>query len=128
MKEYSSPMMDIAYYAERSIQDEIERESKSDVSTILISYFVMFAYVAISLGNFNTEPNRILVSINIVYIINVNYKIKLTRTTNKPQGNRKTAVKLWIVMNLYRIIFGHTRTAPILIIFLAITLWSSRMW
>ncbi|KAB7495176.1 Niemann-Pick C1 protein [Armadillidium nasatum] len=61
LKEYSNPFMDIAYYAERSIQDEIERESKSDVSTILISYFVMFAYVAISLGNFNTELGRVLI-------------------------------------------------------------------
>jgi len=39
--------------AERSIEDEIARESRSDVTTILISYAVMFAYIAFSLGQFN---------------------------------------------------------------------------
>ncbi|KOB77248.1 Niemann-Pick C1 protein [Operophtera brumata] len=35
--------MDIAYTSERSIEDELDRESQSDVSTILVSYFIMFA-------------------------------------------------------------------------------------
>ncbi|CAG9564492.1 unnamed protein product [Danaus chrysippus] len=46
--------MDIAYTSERSIEDELDRESQSDVSTILVSYFIMFAYIAISLGRFTT--------------------------------------------------------------------------
>lgn len=46
--------MDIAYTSERSIEDELNRESKSDVYTILVSYFIMFAYIAISLGRFTT--------------------------------------------------------------------------
>ncbi|XP_049876283.1 NPC intracellular cholesterol transporter 1 isoform X1 [Pectinophora gossypiella] len=46
--------MDIAYTSERSIEDELERESQSDVSTIIVSYFIMFAYIAISLGRFTT--------------------------------------------------------------------------
>ncbi|XP_073961835.1 NPC intracellular cholesterol transporter 1-like isoform X2 [Choristoneura fumiferana] len=46
--------MDIAYTSERSIEDELLRESQSDVSTILVSYFIMFAYIAISLGRFTT--------------------------------------------------------------------------
>ncbi|XP_041982247.1 NPC intracellular cholesterol transporter 1 isoform X2 [Aricia agestis] len=48
------PYMDIAYTSERSIEDELEKTSKSDVYTILVSYFIMFAYVAISLGRYTT--------------------------------------------------------------------------
>lgn len=45
--------MDIAFRGERSIEDELDRESQSDVLTILISYLIMFAYIAISLGQVN---------------------------------------------------------------------------
>lgn len=54
MKNYTSELkpsfMDIAFTSERSIEDELDRESQSDVLTILISYIIMFAYIAISLG------------------------------------------------------------------------------
>lgn len=46
--------MDVAYRSERSIEDELDRESQSDVVTILISYLIMFAYIAVSLGQVNT--------------------------------------------------------------------------
>lgn len=46
-----SKYMDIAFTSERSIQDELYRESQSDVSTILVSYVIMFVYIAISLGH-----------------------------------------------------------------------------
>lgn len=42
--------MDVAFSSERSIQDEIERLSESEVSTIIISYLVMFIYITIALG------------------------------------------------------------------------------
>uniref|UniRef100_A0A1B6E9U7 SSD domain-containing protein n=1 Tax=Clastoptera arizonana TaxID=38151 RepID=A0A1B6E9U7_9HEMI len=42
--------MDVAFTSERSIEDELDRESKSDVITIIISYVIMFAYIALSLG------------------------------------------------------------------------------
>lgn len=42
--------MDIAYNSERSIEDEISRLSDSEVSTVVISYVVMFVYITISLG------------------------------------------------------------------------------
>ena len=51
----------VAVMAERSIDDEIERESAGDVSTIIISYTVMFVYVTLALGEFNSFE-RILVS------------------------------------------------------------------
>ncbi|XP_060525180.1 NPC intracellular cholesterol transporter 1 homolog 1b-like [Cylas formicarius] len=44
----------VAYSAERSIEDEIARSSKSEVLTVLISYLVMFVYIATSLGKIDT--------------------------------------------------------------------------
>ena len=54
--------MDVAYSSERSIEDELERTSHSDVGTILISYLIMFAYIAISLGQIRSF-SRLLVFI-----------------------------------------------------------------
>lgn len=42
--------MDVAYSSERSVEDELDRESHSDISTIAISYLVMFIYIVFSLG------------------------------------------------------------------------------
>ncbi|XP_059616891.1 NPC intracellular cholesterol transporter 1 isoform X3 [Phlebotomus argentipes] len=56
--------MNIAFTSERSIQDELKRESQSDVSTILVSYIIMFAYIAISLGHVE-EFSRILIDSKI---------------------------------------------------------------
>ena len=51
----------IAYMAERSIEDEVERESSGDVKTIIISYLVMFVYVTLALGEFHSWE-RIMVN------------------------------------------------------------------
>jgi Niemann-Pick C1 protein len=51
---YSNPNISIAFQAQRSIQDEINRESSSDVKTIVISYLIMFAYVSIALGRYRS--------------------------------------------------------------------------
>ena len=53
--------MDVAFYSERSIEDELARESSGDVTTILISYVIMFIYVTISLGTVTTWK-RVMVS------------------------------------------------------------------
>ncbi|XP_071542748.1 NPC intracellular cholesterol transporter 1-like [Panulirus ornatus] len=53
--------MDIAYNAERGIEDELVRESSNDVLTILISYVIMFAYITIALGNISHECRRLLI-------------------------------------------------------------------
>ncbi|CAF1037718.1 unnamed protein product [Rotaria sordida] len=50
MKTYESKWFHVKYRAERSIEDEIERESKSDIKTVVISYMIMFFYIAIALG------------------------------------------------------------------------------
>lgn len=40
----------ISYFSERSVGDELERQSLSDVGTIAISYAIMFIYVSMALG------------------------------------------------------------------------------
>ncbi|CAG9824579.1 unnamed protein product [Phaedon cochleariae] len=53
--EHEKPyFMDLAFTSERSIMDELDRESQSDVLTILISYLIMFVYIAVSLGQVNS--------------------------------------------------------------------------
>lgn len=42
--------MNVAYYSERSVEDELDRESHSDMFTITISYLVMFLYIVFTLG------------------------------------------------------------------------------
>ncbi|XP_017762316.1 PREDICTED: Niemann-Pick C1 protein isoform X5 [Eufriesea mexicana] len=56
--------MDIAFTSERSIEDELNRESQSDVLTILVSYVIMFAYIAISLGQIK-NCSRLLIDSKI---------------------------------------------------------------
>lgn len=50
MKTYENDKMDFAYSAERSIQDGLQDISEAEVSTVLISYAVMFLYITIALG------------------------------------------------------------------------------
>ena len=45
--------MDVAYSSERSIEDELERTSKAEAITMVISYAFMFIYIALALGEFN---------------------------------------------------------------------------
>ena len=40
----------VSYYSERSVADEINRQSSADVMTIALSYLAMFVYIALSLG------------------------------------------------------------------------------
>uniref|UniRef100_H2Z3C7 SSD domain-containing protein n=1 Tax=Ciona savignyi TaxID=51511 RepID=H2Z3C7_CIOSA len=57
MKQYvlrNGTNLTVAFSAERSIEDEINRESGADVMTIIASYLIMFAYVAIALGRFGS--------------------------------------------------------------------------
>uniref|UniRef100_T1IQG2 SSD domain-containing protein n=1 Tax=Strigamia maritima TaxID=126957 RepID=T1IQG2_STRMM len=61
MKDYKNPNMTIAFTSEAY---ELDRESKSDVSTILISYLIMFAYISIALGQAN-HFNRLLIDSKI---------------------------------------------------------------
>jgi hypothetical protein len=46
--------MSVAFSSERSIEDELERESEAEVVTVVISYAVMFVYIAVALGRFRS--------------------------------------------------------------------------
>ena len=53
--------MDVAFTSERSIEDELERETYQDVATIAFSYLLMFMYITIALGRI-TKLRRFMVS------------------------------------------------------------------
>ncbi|KAJ8971116.1 hypothetical protein NQ317_007664 [Molorchus minor] len=57
--------MDIAFSAERSIQDEIDKLSTSTFATVVISYSIMFLYITISLGRV-TKLSEILLETKIL--------------------------------------------------------------
>jgi Niemann-Pick C1 protein len=57
---YSSPLVNVYYTTERSIEDEIERESKADIKIIAISYVMMFFYLTITLGKYSTSNWRVI--------------------------------------------------------------------
>ncbi|KAG7278398.1 hypothetical protein CRUP_038561 [Coryphaenoides rupestris] len=51
MKRYDNPNLTVSFNSERSIEDEIDRESENDISTILVSYVIMFVYISLALGH-----------------------------------------------------------------------------
>ena len=55
MHEYSQnhTELDIAFKAERSIEDELDRQSQSDIVTVAVSYLIMFIYILLALGDIN---------------------------------------------------------------------------
>lgn len=58
--------IDLAYNSEKSIQDELERVSRSEMSIVIISYSVMFLYVTICLGRIDFRQfHRILIDSKI---------------------------------------------------------------
>jgi Niemann-Pick C1 protein len=61
IKEEKPAFMDIAYRAERSIEDELRRESEGEIVTVVISYLIMFLYIAVNLGQIN-QFSRMLVT------------------------------------------------------------------
>ncbi|XP_054721717.1 NPC intracellular cholesterol transporter 1-like isoform X2 [Uloborus diversus] len=54
LKNYKSENITVAFKAERSVEDELERGSHSDIVTVAISYIIMFIYIAVALGEVNT--------------------------------------------------------------------------
>ncbi|KAK2513098.1 hypothetical protein Q9233_015728, partial [Columba guinea] len=55
-----SPNLSVAFMAERSLEDEINRTTGEDIPIFTISYLVVFAYIALALGEYTT-CSRILV-------------------------------------------------------------------
>lgn len=58
--------LDVAFSAERSVQDQLEEESKSEFLTIALSYLIMFLYVSLALGHVRNCAT-VLVSTSVYY-------------------------------------------------------------
>ena len=56
-KEEKPAFMEVAYNSERSIEDELDKETYGDIVTIAISYIIMFVYITFSLGQ-NSKCSR----------------------------------------------------------------------
>uniref|UniRef100_A0A915NRK2 SSD domain-containing protein n=1 Tax=Meloidogyne floridensis TaxID=298350 RepID=A0A915NRK2_9BILA len=53
LKTHKSEVFNVTFIAERSLEDEIARQSKSDALTVFLSYMFMFIYVAFALGHYS---------------------------------------------------------------------------
>jgi Niemann-Pick C1 protein len=58
LKNFNDPNMIISFSTERSVQDELDRESQSDVKTIVISYMAMFLYITLTLGKYRIRSSE----------------------------------------------------------------------
>ena len=56
--------LSVTFFSERSMEDEIKRQSDADVPIVATSYFLMFCYICITLGQY-TNKSRILVDSKI---------------------------------------------------------------
>lgn len=70
MKNYDNPNLTISFSAERSIEDEINRESNSDIHTVVISYAVMFVYISLALGHIKSAARFLVCNFLIIEIKN----------------------------------------------------------
>ena len=68
--------MDIAFSAEMSLQNEISKESSAEVSTIAISYILMFIYVSFALGSYKSFKS-LFVSIYLHDVYNILLRLVL---------------------------------------------------
>ncbi|XP_059489962.1 NPC intracellular cholesterol transporter 1 homolog 1b-like [Neocloeon triangulifer] len=59
-KESKPEFMEIAFNSERSIEDELDRTSKAEAYTVLISYAVMFFYISIALGHIRSIKTLVI--------------------------------------------------------------------
>lgn len=62
LKNYTNDRMDIAYMAERSIEDGIDEMSAAELWTVITSYLVMFVYITIALGKIRSVKTLLVES------------------------------------------------------------------
>jgi Niemann-Pick C1 protein len=60
LRNYTSDLIDVSYTTERSIEDEIERQSKADIKIIVISYLSMFLYLTLTLGKYSSLKIKVM--------------------------------------------------------------------
>ena len=68
--------MDVSFYADRFIEDEIDRESRTNISVVTLSYVTMFVYVALVLGEYH-KLSTFLVGIDYSMIRQVRVYLKV---------------------------------------------------
>jgi Niemann-Pick C1 protein len=59
----------VSRMAERSVEDEINREGSADIITVVISYLVMFAYVSLSLGQLHFIKSKFFMSLAGILLV-----------------------------------------------------------
>lgn len=105
MKEWSANVaplhnLSVAFSSERSIEDEINRSSESDVITVLLSYMLMFLYIAVGLGQFKSM-SRILVdakfTVGIVGVIIVLLSVAAALGTCSYAGVSATLIIIEVI-------------------------------
>ncbi|KAK3735159.1 hypothetical protein QZH41_020257, partial [Actinostola sp. cb2023] len=65
VKDPQNKNLTISYSSERSIQDELDRESETDILTILVSYTIMFVYITIALAQVNSCGRIMVCSVDV---------------------------------------------------------------
>ncbi|RNA26124.1 Niemann-Pick C1, partial [Brachionus plicatilis] len=61
LNNYTSDLINVYYTTERSIEDELERESKADIKIIAISYLAMFFYLTLTLGKYSSLNLKVII-------------------------------------------------------------------
>ncbi len=51
--EHKPDTMEVSFLSERSIEDEVKRESEANILIVIISYLAMFLYIVLVLGRFH---------------------------------------------------------------------------
>ncbi|KAG1714143.1 NPC intracellular cholesterol transporter 1 [Nymphon striatum] len=69
MKKHNNANMSIGFMTESSPENEINRESTSDVKTIIISYMVMFLYVTVALAHYRNIDAKMTLAFGGVMIV-----------------------------------------------------------
>jgi len=54
VREESLEYFNVAFFSERSIEDEIDAASAADIVIFIVSYSVIFLYITVALGKYST--------------------------------------------------------------------------
>ena len=58
-----SHLFDLAFNSERSIEDELERETTGDILTVAVSYTIMLIYIILALGRITRYVKPIYINL-----------------------------------------------------------------
>ncbi|XP_016843552.1 NPC intracellular cholesterol transporter 1 homolog 1b [Nasonia vitripennis] len=113
--------MDVAYSTERSIEDELERSSRAEAITMIISYALMFIYIALALGEYKLScycfvSSKIFLSIGgiIVVVLSVSCAVGIYGYLGVPTSLLTVEVIPFLVLaigvdNIFILVRAHQR-------------------